>query len=184
MDVRELMEKYPEEFKKIGAIFYSLNRIDIHLVTVLSSFFIDESQLDSEKNFILNDALWDDKIFPSMENRRMLMIKTIEDIARVAKEKAVVFRPDGFLSICASIGKVQKIRNKLAHQRLLFPGDGNVTYRVRKSPDERLQKISPGTLKEICINLDKELEFAETVIIEAQRLHSEFLPLARKIQKG
>jgi len=84
--MNDLLEKYPEQFKKLGGIIYALNKIDVFLITTLSSFFTDESDVQSEKNFIFNDALFDKDIFPDFENRLRLFAKALDGVDRVAIE--------------------------------------------------------------------------------------------------
>ncbi len=173
--MKDLVEKYPEQFKKLGGIIYALNRIDVFLVTSLSIFFTDESDPQSEKNFIFNDALFDKNIFAQFENRLMFFKKAVEDIGRMAEENNLKFDKDKWLGIYKEIKKVQKLRNELAHNFLLFSNDGGIIYRKRKKATERLaDKLSggKGTFNKKYIDLDKELETVSRVCKQSEKLTS------------
>jgi hypothetical protein len=67
MTTTELMDKFPEAFRKLGAIIYNLNQIEISVVVALTVFFTDFSDAQSERTFILNEALFDMNIFETFE---------------------------------------------------------------------------------------------------------------------
>ena len=115
MTTKELQDQHPDAFKKIGGIFYNLNRMETYIITTLSFFFTDTANPQSEKIFIFNQALFDEAIFPTLENKRRMLIKVIKHLWRVAEEYNVAFDRDGFLKFCESVNKIQKIRNEIAH---------------------------------------------------------------------
>ncbi|HEV3482267.1 MAG TPA: hypothetical protein VGR97_08055 [Candidatus Acidoferrales bacterium] len=182
--MRDLVDKYPEQFKKLGGIIYALNRIEISLITVLSIFFSNESDAQSEKNFIFNDALFDVGIFTSFETKLRLLEKVIKDVSRVGEEQARGFHEKKWLDMCQSIRKVQSLRNKLAHHLLTFSNDGKVGFSVRKGKEERLadQKAGKsGTTKRLEYDLDAEFEMSMEVCGESEKLLFEFLAEARSV---
>lgn len=185
MTIKELQDRYPDEFRRLGSIIYALNRTEISVVTALSVFFTDQSDAQSEKNFIFNDALWDENIFPTFETKRRLLIKVIKNLWRAAEERQVAFDKDRWLGLCESMGRVQNARNKLAHHSLGFLPDGKVRYEVRKSNEERLNDLragkKAGTLKSVVIDLGQELASAQEVCDKAKALTSEFLEQARTV---
>lgn len=179
------MEASPEEFKKIGALVFSITRVDIYLTTTLSSFFSDWSLANLEKDFILNDAFADEKIFPSFENKRILFLRAINDIARLAKEKNMPFDKDSGLDLCKQLIELQKVRNKLAHKILSFPGMGKITFSERKKPAERLkdqQAGIKGTVKRVEIDVEAALDSASEIIAKFEWYGRKFLQESRSIQ--
>lgn len=170
---RELQEKYPEIFKNIGGIIYNLNKIETLIITTLSIFFTDISNPQSEKNFIFNDAMADENVFPSIENKRRLLVKVIKGVWRVCEENGICFEKKRWLDICESIKRLQNIRNNLAHHHLVFPNEGGVGYYVRKSneelPDDKKQK-KPGSMKLVKFDLDKEFKESEKISKDSEEL--------------
>jgi|SRR5579872_3481743 len=178
-DIDSLLNQYPEQFRTLGAIFYMLNRIEIHLITILSVFF---AGADQEKNVILNDFWFRRGL--DLDTKRQLLQQIIKTIARVSVEKSLPFKKEAYLKDCALIAKAQEVRNKLAHHFLSFLADGKVSYSVRKTNEERLadQKVGkPGTVKEIQIDLHEELERIVLACNNTESLMSEFLGQARTI---
>ena len=179
------MEASPEEFKKIGALVFSISRVDIYLTTILSSFFSDWSAANLEKDVILNGAFFDESIFPSFENKRRLFIKAIKDIARLAKEKNMPFDEDSGLALCNELAKLQEIRNKLAHKIISFPGTGKITFSERKSSGERLMDQRTGikgTIKRVEIDVEAAIDSASEIIAKFEWYGRKFLQEARNIQ--
>jgi hypothetical protein len=183
MTAKEILEKYPDKFRKIGGIFYCLNIIEIHIVTVLTAEFGHRDSLD--KVLIFNEALFDEKIFPTLENKRLFLIKLIKHVQRIAEIKNIKFDSKKYLDICASIGKVQKIRNVLAHNFLSFTNDNKAIYRKRKSSEQLLKEHRQGlkkpSLNTIEIDLDKELALVQDISEQSKRLVDEFVNESNKI---
>jgi hypothetical protein len=179
MTTKDLQDQYPDAFKNIGGIFFNLNRVETYLIAVLTIFFTDMSNPHSEKSFILNDALFDEAIFPTLENKRRLLIKVIKHLWRVAEEYKVPFDKDGFMKFCESINGIQKIRNEIAHHAFGFTADGKARYRVRKSNEERLNDQrtgkKAGTSKEIDIDLEKGLTESQKLCDDAEKFSSDFV---------
>ena len=178
MTTKELMDQYPDTFKKLGGIVYNLNRIEVSVITLLSVFFADRSDAQSEKNFIWNEALLDSHIFETFESKRLLLIKVIENMWRLAQEHSLPFDKEKWLGTCKAISGVQEVRNKLAHHMLSFLPDGNVGYHVKKRAKERVADRlagKPGTMKVVEFDLDKELSRSQEVCDETDKLLREFL---------
>ena len=173
---RELIDKYPEVFKKIGGIIYNLNQIEVFIITALSIFFIDLSDPNSEKTSIFNDSLSDEAVFSTLENKRKLLIRVIKGVGKAAEENGMSFDKSKWLDICESVRRLQELRNKLAHHHLLFLQNGNIGYYIRKSPEEILQNKKAGrtgSMKLIKIDLNKEFEKSETTLKESEPLMAE-----------
>ncbi len=179
MHIKKLQEKYSDVFKKMGSISYNLSRIKFYIVSALSTFFMDFSNPHSEKSHILNEALFDENIFPKLENKMQLLIKIIKDLSLVAEEFDVVFDKDVFLKFCKSVGSVKEIRNKVAHKYLMFLPDGKVAYNIKKNHNELVHNlkfgISKKAYKRIDIDLDVELEKSQTILDEASKFNSDFI---------
>ncbi|HTD40876.1 MAG TPA: hypothetical protein VK671_09665 [Mucilaginibacter sp.] len=162
MEIQKLIKRYPEEFKKIGAIFYSLNYIEIELIIFLTDFYSDPTNHDSEKTFLINDALFDNKIFSSFENKRMFLNKIVEEFNRISIEKDIPFCYEKWKTFSKSLLKVQEIRNTLAHHHLNFINDQKtVGFTTRMKAKERIESHKRGiknvTLKRYWIDLDTEI---------------------------
>lgn len=178
-EVNALVDQYPEHFRTLGAIFYMLNRIEIHLITILTAFFAGREE---EKNVILNDFWFHRDI--TMDTKRQLLEQVIKNVARVATEKSLPFDKKGPLGTCRLIAEGKEVRNKLAHHFLSFLPDGKVSYSVRKSNEERLndQKAGkPGTTKAIEFDLQKELENITVTCDQAEKQLSKFVGEAWRI---
>ncbi len=187
MTTNELMDQYPDAFKKLGGIVYNLNRIEVSVITLLSVFFTDRSDVQSEKNFIWNEALLDPHIFETFESKRLLLIKVIENIWRLAQEHNLPFDKEKWLGICKAISSVQEVRNKLAHHMLSFLPNGNVGYYVKKRAKERVAHRSagkPGTMKVVEFDLDKELANSQEVCDETDKFLRDFLAETHTILTG
>ncbi|MCX6754419.1 MAG: hypothetical protein NTU81_01140 [Candidatus Nomurabacteria bacterium] len=89
MKSKEILEQYSEELKKIGLIIFNLNYIEIEIITILSLFFNDKSDCNSVKNFILNDAFFDNQIFSTLQNKINLLHKIINNLEIKAEEKYI-----------------------------------------------------------------------------------------------
>lgn len=180
----ELIDKYPDGFKKLGAIIYNLNRIEISVIVTLTVFFTDFTDAHSERTFIVNEALFDVNIFETFEQKRLLLVKIIEDMWRVAHEHNVHFDKDKWIEICKDIKAVQEVRNKLAHHPLGFLPSGKVSYHVKKKAKERVaDRVAGvlGTMKAVEFDLDEEVSKSEKVCAEAEQLLDAFLNEAQHI---
>ena len=178
MEIQKLIKQYPEEFKKIGAIFYSLNFIEIELIIFLTDFYSDPTDSDSEKTFILNDALFDNKIFPSIESKKTLLNKIIEDFNRISIEKNATFSYEKWKLFSKSLLRIQEIRNTLAHHHLNFVNDQRtVGYTTRMKAKERIEVYKKGvfdtSIKRYWIDLDKEILEIDKVSKHCTTLFSE-----------
>jgi hypothetical protein len=185
MKITEVMGGHPEQMKKLGAIVYALNRIEVDLITVLTAFFADEMNPNSEKTVIFNDALFDSSIFETLQAKRLLVARVIKSVARVAEEKSQPFNGAEWLRICGSIERVQRLRNKLAHHYLNFPTSVTVGFVVRKTDAERLAERKSGkalgTTRTEELNLDEELARVEVVCNDTWKLVSQFVGEARRV---
>lgn len=173
LTTRELQKRYPNFFIKFGGIIYNLNKIEIYIIAALSIFFSDDLDAQSEKDFIFNDALFNEKIFPTIENKRRLLVHIIKNVGRVAEENNVDFDKAKWLSVCESIKKLQELRNDIAHNHLVFLNNGRVRYSIRKTNEERIsdKKIgNKGTMKMIEFDLDKEFEKSEKILAKSEKL--------------
>jgi hypothetical protein len=136
--LEDILGKFPEQYKKLGMILDVLNRVEIDVISTLTAFFTNPSSPNSEKTFIFNDALFDNNIFETFENKKRFLIRIIESVHRVAVERSLEFDKDKWLAVCKSIEKLQSVRNKLAHHMLNFSADGKVGYMQRKTHKVRL----------------------------------------------
>lgn len=180
--LKEAFDKHPEEFKKIGFLFYVLIRIENNLNMLIEIFFCEFNQI---KNLIFNEALLDEKIFPTLENKRKFLLKIIQYLNEEAKNKKLNFSEKKWKEICNSIKKFQEIRNDLAHKFLSFSTDNIASYISRKNlskikeEKEQGKKYEPFAITEI--DLDNELEKAEQVFQDSKKLLTEFLEEAFQI---
>ena len=182
MEIQKLIKQHPEEFKKIGAIFYSLNYIEIELIIFLTDFYSDPTNHDSERTFLINDALFDNKIFPSLENKRVFLNKIIEELNRISIEKNIPFNYEKWKTFSKSLLKIQEIRNTLAHHHLNFVDDQKtVGFTTRMKAKERIEDHKKGiknvTLKRYWIDLDKEISEIDKI---SQYCTSSFSALQEK----
>ncbi|MDP3726139.1 MAG: hypothetical protein Q8R36_02990 [bacterium] len=180
--LKTMLEKSPEEFKKIGLLFYILIRIENNLNSVISIFFCEFNQT---KNLIFNQALLNEKVFPTLENKRRFLLIMIQYLAEEAKERNLQFEEKRWREICSSIQKLQETRNNLAHKFIAFSGNNIASYILRKKhnqvEEEKKQgeKYEPFETKKI--NLDNEVEKAEKIFQDSEKLLTEFLGQALRI---
>jgi len=184
-DVDGLMKQYPEQFKKIGAISYIFNRIDVNLITMLSMFFYNDANPQPEKNAIFIDALLDISILGAFKAKRKLVEKVIRGISRVALEKSLGFDETKWLGICKSIEDVQELRNKLAHRYLSFLPDGKVGFAIRKKDKVRLNdartRNDVDSMERTEIDLDEELKRCTAVCTESEKFLTDFFFESRAV---
>ena len=157
-----LLEKHAEYFKKIGFLFHLLVRIENKLDMNIEAFF---GELNQTKNSIFNQALLDEKIFPTLENKRRFLLKIIVHLAEKAKRDGLIFDEARYHKFCRTLLDVQKTRNKLAHRFLSF-SEGSASYLIRKDFIHFERKE---------IKLDIEIEKAEQVLEECHILLTKFL---------
>lgn len=185
MTTKELQDQHPDAFKAIGGISYNLNRLETYIITTLSFFFVDAANPQSEKSFIFNQALFDEAVFPTLENKRRMLIKVIQHLWRVAEECGVAFDRDGFMAFCESINKIQQIRNEIAHHDLGFTADGKATYLVRKSNEELLHQTKTGqgkgSHKTVEIDLNKGLAKSQEACDVAEKFLSDFVKQSQEV---
>ena len=177
MKIEELQREHPDVFNKIGAIIFNMNRIEGNMISALSTFFI-HSNPQSERNFVFNDALLDQHIFPDFENKRRLLIACINAVWKVAEENHISFDKAKWLDMCESIRKLQETRNRIAHHRFGFLENGNISYGERRSYAELVANKKAGkkegSIKWIEIDLDAELRRSNNLTDESLRLITEF----------
>ena len=178
MTIREELNKNPEEFKKIGFIFYCLIRIEINLNLLIDSCFCvfrvgqHPIEVNQTTGMIFNRALHDKNIFPTLENKRRFLLKMIDILEKDAKRSGLSFEAERWRNFCRSILKVQETRNNLAHKFFSFPGNNAASYIVPK----RDQSFESKNIK-----LDDEIGEVERVYEESETAITEFLSQALNV---
>jgi len=178
----KMLNKHSDELRKIGLLFYILNQVENKLNMVIQIFFSEFNQL---KGLIFNQALLDEKIFPSLENKRKFLLKMIQIISEEAKKRNMNFDEKKWKKVCKSISELQVIRNKLAHKFLSFPEKNTAAYILRKKYDRILEEEKQGRGHESFetkrIDLDEEIKKAEQILFDNEKLITDFLPQAWRI---
>ncbi|MEK7208080.1 MAG: hypothetical protein AAB699_00850 [Patescibacteria group bacterium] len=137
------------------------------------SVFIVEGQIavNQTNGMIFNRALLDEKIFPTLENKRRFVLKMIYFLDEEAKRKNLPFEVERWQNFCESIRTIQEVRNNLAHRFLSF-SEGNVVH------SHHLEKKLP---KEREIKLDDELKKIERIYEESESAMTDFLNQALSV---
>ncbi len=168
MDLHKFIEEKGEGLKKIGAIFWILNSIETEIITQITFFFTDWSGKYQWKSIVFNRSLFNEKIFPSLENKRRFFLKIVESLDEIAKWKHIEFEKEKWIEIGQVLNKIQKIRNKLAHNFIRFSEDNE-----RAIFNDTQILTGPYLQKEI--NLDDTLEMANSLSIKLRQLLPDFV---------
>lgn len=174
MDIRDIASKNREGYYRIGVIFSILNSIETKIVTNITVFFTDWQGTHQLKGGILNRALFNEKIFTSLETKRQLFKSIIEGLDDIAKWKKVEFESGRWLTVCKSITKIQEIRNLLAHNMVMLSEDGLIAK-------VNISKKLFGPLIQKEINLDDIIENANCISQELDMLLPIFLQKAQEV---
>ncbi len=174
MEIYELMEKKGEGLKRLGAIVWALNRIEIDVITHITIFFTDWAGNHHWKSIIFNRALFNEKVYPSLENKRQLFLKIVQGLEDIAEWKGIKFDNTKWLNLCKSIQKIQEIRNALSHNFLSFSDDGSKAI-IGNSKD----LTGPYSRREI--DLNDTLKEVEDISKSFSELLTKFLEQAQVV---
>ena len=177
MKISEFIQKKGESLKRMGAIFWILNRIENEITMHITIFFTDWSGNHQWKSIIFNRALFNEKIYLTLENKRQLFLKIIQGLDEVARWKGVKFEEEKWSKICKSIVTIQEIRNNLAHNFLSFSDDGDkASFTDLKTP------TGPYSKKEF--DLNETLKNADELSEELMGLLPQFLEQAQVVMNA